>query len=88
MLRNLKLYVTTTFTIADFYICGPSSCALVQLHHPLPQAYFSTMMSTVSFDSMINVWRTAHRNYIIQINADVASAILALAMHIKKSTNM
>ena len=64
-----------------------------QLHDPLPQAYFSTMLSNVSFDSMVNVvdvislW-TAHWHFVTQNNTDTVSAILALAMHIKTAANM
>ena len=76
-------------------IRGPCSCsvsAVVQLHDPLPQAYFSTMLSKVSFDSMINVlvsslW-TAYWHFIVQINTDAASAILSLAMHIKTTARL
>ena len=92
--------VAATFTIDDECIVasvfgtiinGPCSCSasvMEQLHDPIPQSYFSTMLSKVSVDSMIKVLEVFllalyNQNYAVE-----ASAILALAMHIKTTINM
>ena len=92
--------MAATFTIDDVCIVasvfgtiinGPCSCsdsAMEQLHDPIQQSYFSTMLPKVSVDSMINVLDVFLLSFYNQNYAVEASAILALAMHIKTTVNM
>ena len=92
--------VAATFTIDDVCIvasvfgtiincpCSCSASAMEQLHDPILQSYFSTMLSNVSVDSIINVLDVFLLTFYNHNYAVEASAILALAMHIKTTINM